>query len=216
MNRQTITVDLSPGKDPIKRLSVTQGDTGRPLGVYIKQDGAAFDLTDYSVELYVLKPDGNYYYAEVEVDSDESNLVVWDTAEQETILAGDCEAQIRVVDGSVNVGTAEFIEYVEKSPNAMGINSETILSDIQIGNLPVIVSLAAQGKTIISTSTTKSGYYPVGIVGAYTSDTNIIVSGARITSRSSGSVSMSVSIYNAGDSAVSMRVVNVDILWMKV
>ena len=220
MTRQTITVDLTPGKDPIKRLCVTQGDIGRPLGVYIKQDGTDIDCSDFTVELFVLKSDGNYYTATVEVDSDESNLIIWDTAEQETILSGDCPAQIRISDGSVNIGTAEFVEYVEQSPMAMGAESETILSNVQITSEMVIMSsdVAPGATTSLSTSISKRGYYPVGIVGARFSEKTIGVTGARITERSSGQANLSVNLCNLGSSSTSptaMHIGYIDILWLK-
>ena len=220
MDRQTITVDISPGKDPIKRLCVTQGDVGRPLGVYIKQNGTALDCSDYTVDLYVLKPDGNYYSVAAEVDSDENNLVTWDTAEQETILAGDCPAQIRISDSSVDIGTAEFIEYVEKSPMAMGVESETILSNVQITSEMLIMpsGVAPGATTSLSTSISKPGYYPVGIVGARFSEKTIGVTGARVTGRSSGQVDFSVTLCNLGSSSTSpmaMYIGYIDILWLK-
>lgn len=147
MTRQTITVDIAPGKDPVKRLNLTQGDVGRPLGVYIKQNDVALDCSAYTAELYVLKPDGNYFSTLVTVDATESNLITWNTALQETPLAGECAAQIRIRQGSVNIGTAEFVEYIEKSPNQIGIDSET---DIQ--TIEQYVALAAEKASEASVS----------------------------------------------------------------
>ena len=131
MTRQTITVDIAPGKDPVKWLRLTQGDIGRPLGVYIKQNDVALDCTTYTAELYVLKPDGNYFSTLLRIDGVETNLIKWETAEQETPLAGECAAQIRIRKDTVNVGTAEFIEYVEESPNQIGIDSITEIDTIE-------------------------------------------------------------------------------------
>lgn len=117
MTRQTITVDIAPGKYPIKRLNLTQGDIGRQLGVYVKQNGIPLDCSAYTVELYVLKPDWNYFSSLVTVDAIEHNLITWETFQQETLLAGECFAQIRIKQGQVNVGTANFVEYIESSPN---------------------------------------------------------------------------------------------------
>jgi len=131
MTRQTITVDIAPGKDPVKRLSMTQGDIGRQLGVYIKQNDAVLDCSGYTAELYVLKPDGNYFSSLLTVDETETNLITWKTARQETPLAGECAAQIRIRQGTTNIGTAEFVEYIEKSPNQIGIDSETDIQTIE-------------------------------------------------------------------------------------
>ena len=131
MNRQTIIVDIAPGNDSVKRLCMVQGDKKRPVGVYIVQNGLPLDVTQYSVELYVLKPDGNYYSAIVPVDETETNLAYWDTAEQETPLAGECDAELRLRLGTVNVGTAVFTEYIEPSPSAIGIDSITDIDTIE-------------------------------------------------------------------------------------
>jgi len=131
MTRQTITVDIAPGKDPVKRLNLTQGDIGRPLGVYIKQNDAVLDCSGYTAELYVLKPDGNYFSSLLTVDETETNLITWETARQETPLFGECAAQIRIRQGTINIGTAEFVEYIEKSPNLIGIDSETDIQTIE-------------------------------------------------------------------------------------
>ena len=131
MTRQTITVDIVPGKDPVKRLNMTQGDIGRSLGVYIKQNGTPLDCSAYTVELYVLKPDGNYFSSLVTVDATEHNLITWNTAQQETPLFGECAAQIRIRQGTNNIGTAEFVEYIEKSPNQIGIESVTDVETIE-------------------------------------------------------------------------------------
>ena len=131
MTRQTITVDIAPGKDPVKRLNLTQGDIGRPLGVYIKQNNAVLDCSGYTAELYVLKPDGNYFSSLLTVDETETNLITWNTVQQETPLFGECAAQIRIRQGTINIGTAEFVEYIEKSPNQIGIDSKTDIQTIE-------------------------------------------------------------------------------------
>lgn len=147
MTRQTITVDIAPGKDPVKRLNLTQGDIGRPLGVYIKQNDAPLDCSAYTAELYVLKPDGNYFSTLLTVDPTVNNLITWATAAQETPLAGECAAQIRIRQGTINIGTAEFVEYIEKSPNQIGIDSETYIQTIE-----QYVALAAEKASEASAS----------------------------------------------------------------
>ena len=113
MDRQTITVDIAPDGYADHRLKVSQYDVGRPLGVYIKQDGADLDCSGYTAQLYLYKPDR----ANIEkLCTIAGNLITWDTAEQETIAAGICVAEIRIRDGSRNVGTANFTIWVEESP----------------------------------------------------------------------------------------------------
>lgn len=131
MKRQTIIVDITPGSDSVKRLNMVQGDINRPLGVYIVQNGKALDCNVYDLELYVLKPDGNYFSKLIGVDPDVPNLAVWETSAQETPLAGDCEAEIRLRKNSINVGTASFMEAIEKSPGMIGIDSVTDIETIE-------------------------------------------------------------------------------------
>ena len=125
MDRQTITVDIAPGSGPIQRIRLSQGDIGRPMGVYIIQNGVALDCSAYSAELYILKPDGKFYTTQATVDATETNLIKWETALQETPVAGACAAQIRIKAGDDDIGTARFVEFVEASPCDMGSASES-------------------------------------------------------------------------------------------
>lgn len=127
MDRQTITVDIAPGSGPIQRIRLSQGDIGRQLGVYIIQNGAAVDCSGYSAHLYVLKPDKNYYEKTCSISS---NLISWETAEQETPLAGECKAQIRITSNGMDIGTANFIEAIEATPAAGGTASESLISSM--------------------------------------------------------------------------------------
>ena len=127
MDRQTITVDIAPGSGPIQRIRLSQGDIGRQLGVYIIQNGAAVDCSGYSAHLYVLKPDKNYYEKTCSISS---NLISWETAEQETPLAGECKAQIRITANGQDIGTANFIEAIEATPAAGGTASESLISSM--------------------------------------------------------------------------------------
>lgn len=127
MDRQTITVDIAPGSGPIQRIRLSQGDIGRQLGVYIIQNGAAVDCSGYSAHLYVLKPDKNYYEKTCSISS---NLISWETAEQETPLAGECKAQIRITANGMDIGTANFIEVIEATPAAGGTASESLISSM--------------------------------------------------------------------------------------
>ena len=130
MERQTIKVDIIPGKGQVQRLNVAQGDIGRPLGVYITKNGNALDCSEYVADLYVLKPDGNYYVVNATVDSTTTNLIYWTTGEQETPVSGECEAQIRIMQDDEDIGTACFVEYVEESPGFCGAGSESVVESL--------------------------------------------------------------------------------------
>ena len=152
MERQIITVDISPQKGIIPRLKVSQGDIGRPLGVNIIQDGVALDCSAYTADLYVLKSDGNYFVSTVTVDSTETNLIKWNTAEQETIVSGECAAQIRITHGEEDIGTARFVEYVEASPGFNGAGSESAVESIK----EYVRQAAASAETASSAATSAS------------------------------------------------------------
>lgn len=128
MDRQIITVDIAPGSNAQQRLLVAQGDIGRPLGVRVIQNGAPLDCSDYSAFLYVLKPDHNYYECTCTVEDD--SLICWETAEQETPVAGECLAAIRIMDQDTDIGTATFVEFVEASPADLGYASESLVSSM--------------------------------------------------------------------------------------
>ena len=128
MDRQIITVDIAPGSNAQQRLLVSQGDIGRPLGVRVIQNGAPLDCSDYTAFLYVLKPDHNYYECTCTVEDD--SLICWETAEQETPVAGECLAAIRIMDQDTDIGTATFVEFVEASPADLGYASESLVSSM--------------------------------------------------------------------------------------
>ena len=127
MDRQIITVDIAPGALPTQRLRVSQGDVGRPLGVRVTNNGLPLDCDSYSAFLYVLKPDHNYYEGTCTIADD---LITWATDIQETPVAGECEAQIRIMDSDTDIGTARFIEYVEASPADLGYASQSLIASM--------------------------------------------------------------------------------------
>lgn len=131
MTRQIITVDIAPEVQSDRRLKVSQYDVGRPLGVYIEQDGVPLDCSVYEATLYVLKPDRNYYEHVCTVDANEHNLICWETAEQETPVAGVCLAEIRITSNGEDIGTANFTEWIEESPTDIGIASDSAIESIR-------------------------------------------------------------------------------------
>ena len=131
MTRQIITVDIAPEVQSDRRLKVSQYDVGRPLGVYIEQDGVPLDCSVYEATLYVLKPDRNYYEHVCTVDANEHNLICWETAEQETPVAGVCLVEIRITSNGEDIGTANFTEWVEESPTDIGLASDSAIESIR-------------------------------------------------------------------------------------
>lgn len=128
MTRQIITVDIAPEVQSDRRLKVSQYDVGRPLGVYIVRAGEPVDCSGYTAQLYVFKPDRTYYETECEIAPEATSLVTWETGEQETVYAGACLAEIRIMQDGVNIGTANFVEWIEESPTDL---SRTSKSEVQ-------------------------------------------------------------------------------------
>ena len=153
MERQIITVDIAPGYNKVERLKSSQGDIGRPLGVYITQNGTALDCSAYTADLYILKPDGNFFTGTVTVDATEHNLITWDTAEQETPVAGECAAQIRILNNGDDIGTARFVEYVEASPGFCGEASESVVESL----MEYVRQAAASAETASGAASSASG-----------------------------------------------------------
>lgn len=125
MTRQIITVDIAPEEQGNRRLAVSQYDTGRPLGVRIARSGEPVDCSEYTVRLYIYKPDRTYYEAEIAADPSDSSLIIWETDEQQVAAAGACIAEIRLSDDGVSVGTANFAIWVEGSPSDLSWSSES-------------------------------------------------------------------------------------------
>lgn len=177
MDRQTITVDIAPGAYAEQRLKLSQGDIGRPLGVYITQNGVALDCSGYSAVLYVLKPDNNYYMGACTVDG---NLISWESAEQETPLAGNCEAQIRLMLNGSDVGTARFIEYVEQTPIDGATPSESDISAIQA--MVNRAETAASGAEASATAAHESVEVIEEIISAYSNPETLVIDCGTVSS----------------------------------
>ncbi len=128
MTRQIITVDIAPEVQSDRRLKVSQYDVGRPLGVYIVRNGEPVDCSGYTAQLYVFKPDRTYYEHDCDIAPEATSLVTWETGEQETVYAGACLAEIRIMQAGVNIGTANFVEWIEESPTDL---SRTSKSEVQ-------------------------------------------------------------------------------------
>lgn len=137
MTRQIITVDIAPEVQSDRRLKVSQYDVGRPLGVYIVRNGEPVDCSGYTAQLYVFKPDRTYYEHDCEIAPEATSLVTWETGEQETVYAGACLAEIRIMQDGINIGTANFVEWIEESPTDL---SRTSKSEVQ--SLMALVSQA--------------------------------------------------------------------------
>ena len=135
MITQTMNLNLIPGQ--VKpRFNISQYDTGsRTLRFLLYNGSSAFNLTSaMSVQIQGIKPDkhGFSYNA---TKTTGSNVVTADLTEQMSIVAGDVECELVILQSSKRLGTLNFVLAVEKAP----LNDETDISETEI---PAIIELA--------------------------------------------------------------------------
>ena len=93
-------------------------------------------------------------------------------------------------------------------------NSELITISEKEFTIEPLSPLSATGATTVSIS--KSGYYPKGVVGFKTGSSNIAYVRCELTSRSSGSATLTYNARNLSTSQTSASDASVKILWLKV
>ena len=93
-------------------------------------------------------------------------------------------------------------------------NSELITISEKEFTIEPLSPLSATGATTVSIS--KSGYYPKGVVGFKTGSSNIAYVRCELTSRSSGTATLTYNARNLSTSQTSASDASVKILWLKV
>jgi hypothetical protein len=126
MEKRTISVDIMPGSS-LECLKCSQYDIGRTMNVSISDGSVPFDLNGYSGTLNALKPDGTIYITPITIGD---GSISFDTAEQLTPVSGDVKCEIRFAKDGIDIGTANFVLRVERSPIENGIQSETVITNI--------------------------------------------------------------------------------------
>lgn len=126
---QQITLDLIPnGSMPV--VNASQYDDGRVFRVNITENGTPYMLTDEVIEIHVRKGDGCAVTALVAYTASKSYLDIA-TTEQMTAVAGNNIAEINVKKNGSDIGSLNFILLVERDPLDAGVDSESVIHDLQ-------------------------------------------------------------------------------------
>lgn len=177
-----------------------QFESGMYSGIYYYEPGTSFNL---SVKLSpeaeipaVVNVDVSAFHAEI----DEDEIAITDD-EQNAVLSVAKNGNVRIAGDVQDMNGAN--RYVALS----GLSFQAVDTHNS-------VSVPAQGNSYKTGTATKAGYYPLGIVGTYSSHYRCPFAYARLTSRASGSCNWAVNIGNWYSSAQTISA-KIEILWVK-
>jgi len=115
-------LNLSPGA-ALLVVKVSEGDIGREISFTLVEDGLEYSIpTGSTITCEILKSDGHGTSIPCTWSG---SVVTLETTEQSTIRAGKATAELRIVNGADDIGTANFIMAVEPRP----INADTDQTD---------------------------------------------------------------------------------------
>ena len=116
-------------------VHVSQGDIGRQFQLLLFDGNVAYSMpAGTTAQVDGVKPDG-HAFSYTDCVSVSGNVVTVTTKQQMTIVAGKVTCEIRFTKNGNDIGTLNFLMYVEQSP----VNGDTDLSDTE---LPAIIALA--------------------------------------------------------------------------
>ena len=134
-------LNLSPGAAPLV-VKVSEGDIGREISFTLVEDGLEYSIpTGSTITCEILKSDGHGTSIPCTWSG---SVVTLETTEQSTIRAGKATAELRIVNGADDIGTANFIMAVEPRP----INADTDQTDSsysQTGDAGDVWTLGSNG-----------------------------------------------------------------------
>jgi len=134
-------LNLSPGAAPLV-IKVSEGDIGREISFTLVEDGLEYSIpTGSTITCEILKSDGHGTSIPCTWSG---SVVTFETTEQSTIRAGKATAELRIVNGADDIGTANFIMAVEPRP----INADTDQTDSsysQTGDAGDVWTLGSNG-----------------------------------------------------------------------
>ena len=134
-------LNLSPGAAPLV-IKVSEGDIGREISFTLVEDGLEYSIpTGSTITCEILKSDGHGTSIPCTWSG---SVVTLETTEQSTIRAGKATAELRIVNGADDIGTANFILAVEPRP----INADTDQTDSsysQTGDAGDVWTLGSNG-----------------------------------------------------------------------
>ncbi len=126
---EQITLNMIPkGITPMCHAS--QYDKGRHIRLNIMDGLQGYKLTDETAEIRVRKPDNNIVTAAGTYTAGTAYVDLF-TTEQMTACEGDNECELRLTRGEQRIGSLNFKMRVEKDPLKDGIESESVIHNLE-------------------------------------------------------------------------------------
>lgn len=126
MDVQNKVVNLVPGVGGVQTYNCSQGDIGRTLEFTVVNGSSVYSIpSDATVTVAGTKPSGMGFSEVCTITADGTAKV--DTTEAMTQEPGRIWSELRIVDADgANIGTANFMLAVEKSPHDASVTDGTI------------------------------------------------------------------------------------------
>ena len=158
MQTQNITVDLTPG-GIMPRFRLKQGDVGRPLAITVMDNGAALDLTGFTVSIVGVRENTAGYTITPAVSG---AVVTFESTADMTDCPGTGFCELKVVSASDTVRSATIAVQVYNAAHPDGTideDAQTILSGVSalVAQAEAAQSGAAASATAAAGSATAAG-----------------------------------------------------------
>lgn len=120
MNAQRRSVNLVPGMSAPAVLHASEGDVGRVLEIVIIDGQLVYNIpSTATVTITATKPSGMGFTQACTVT--ENGTATFETTASMTDESGKMEAEVRIVDGGKNIGTANLLWIVERNPHPSNV-----------------------------------------------------------------------------------------------
>lgn len=196
-------LDLTPKGTPSVKVTCSQNDVKRPFVAHLKYLGKDFAVPDGSrAEIRVRKPDNNIYIGNCTC---EQCYVYYQTALQMTCVAGDCVAEISIIDTDGNqIGSWNFTIHVEADPIADAKKSESVISWIETAREEInnTKTYATEAKNASKEAKTSEANAKASETAAKTSETNAASSASDANSSATAAAASATDASGYADSAL--------------
>lgn len=120
MNAQRRLVNLVPGMSAPAVLHASEGDVGRVLEIVIIDGQLVYNIpSTATVTITATKPSGMGFTQACTVT--ENGTATFETTASMTDESGKMQAEVRIVDGGKNIGTANLLWVVERNPHPSSV-----------------------------------------------------------------------------------------------
>ena len=120
MNAQRRSVNLVPGMSAPAVLHASEGDVGRVLEIVIIDGQLVYNIpSTATVTITATKPSGMGFTQTCTVT--ENGTATFETTASMTDESGKMQAEVRIVDGGKNIGTANLLWIVERNPHPSNV-----------------------------------------------------------------------------------------------